>query len=94
MLANPLATLVTHGQETVIERNGNLTHHEDCPLVLLQNTLNSFVFAAQSHSDFPFCGGALGLFNYDFGRRFENLPLAAEQNLTTQDMAVVLMTGR
>jgi para-aminobenzoate synthetase component 1 len=88
MVANPLATLVTRGQETIIERDGNLSHHEDCPLELLQNTLNSFGFLAQSQSDFPFCGGALGLFGYDLGRRFETLPVTTEQDLTTPDMAV------
>lgn len=88
MVANPRATLVTRGQETIIECDGNLSHHDDCPLELLQNTLNSFGFATQPRSDFPFCGGALGLFGYDLGRRLEKLPVTAEQELTTPDMAV------
>ncbi|HEY3983789.1 aminodeoxychorismate synthase component 1 [Cedecea sp.] len=88
MVANPLATLVTRGQETVIERDGNLTYHEDCPLGLLQQTLDSYALPATPDPDLPFCGGALGLFGYDLGRRLEKLPATTKQDLTTPDMAV------
>ncbi|PND89629.1 aminodeoxychorismate synthase component I, partial [Escherichia coli] len=36
----------------------------------------------------PFQGGALGLFGYDLGRRFESLPEIAEQDIVLPDMAV------
>lgn len=88
MVAQPLATVITRGQETVIERNGHLTRHEGCPLELLQNTLHSFDLATPPDVDIPFCGGALGLFSYDLGRQLEKLPSTATQDLTTPDMAV------
>ncbi|WP_126355905.1 aminodeoxychorismate synthase component 1 [Cedecea lapagei] len=88
MVADPLATLVTRGRETVIERDGQVTHHVESPLELLQKTLDSVGLAPKPHSDLPFCGGALGLFGYDLGRWFEKLPATAEQDLTTPDMAV------
>ncbi|NIF47011.1 aminodeoxychorismate synthase component 1 [Enterobacter sp. Ap-1006] len=88
MVAGPLATLVTRGQETVIERHGLSSRHNECPLELLQQTLDSFDLATTSTNDIPFCGGALGLFSYDLGRRFEKIPATAEQDLTTPDMAV------
>lgn len=88
MVASPLATLVTRGQETVIERDGLSSRHGECPLELLQQTLDSFDLTTPPNDDIPFCGGALGLFSYDLGRRFEKLPATAEQDLTTPDMAV------
>jgi para-aminobenzoate synthetase component 1 len=36
----------------------------------------------------PFIGGALGLFGYDLGRRFERLPAVAQQDIQVPDMAV------
>ncbi|HCI6414034.1 TPA: aminodeoxychorismate synthase component 1, partial [Klebsiella quasipneumoniae subsp. quasipneumoniae] len=38
--------------------------------------------------DLPFLGGALGLFGYDLGRRFERLPAAAQADIALPDMAV------
>lgn len=38
----------------------------------------------------PFCGGALGYFAYDLGRRFETLPTVAAVDVDTPDMAIGL----
>ncbi|MBU4680802.1 aminodeoxychorismate synthase component 1 [Cedecea davisae] len=88
MVAEPLATLVTRGQQTVIEQHGSTTTHEDCPLTLLQKMLDGFGLKAQPRPDIPFCGGALGLLGYDLGRRFEKLPTTSAQDLSTPDMAM------
>ncbi len=40
------------------------------------------------NEDLPFQGGALGLFGYDLGRRFESLPEIAQQDIVLPDMAV------
>ncbi len=40
--------------------------------------------------DLPFQGGALGLFGYDLGRRFETLPEHAQADIPLPDMAVGL----
>lgn len=89
LVADPVATLVTEGEltritrETVIESSG-------CPLSLLQQTLDELDLPADSHPDLPFQGGALGLFGYDLGRRFETLPQQAVRDISLPDMAVGL----
>lgn len=89
LVADPVATLVTEGEltritrETVIESSG-------CPLSLLQQTLDELDLPADSHPDLPFQGGALGLFGYDLGRRFETLPQQAVDDISLPDMAVGL----
>ena len=45
-------------------------------------------FTPQPHDDLPFLGGALGLFGYDLGRRFERLPSHAQADIALADMAV------
>jgi len=88
MVAEPLATLVTREQTTHITRDGIVEVSEKCPLTLLQSTLDSYGLTCAPATDLPFCGGALGLFGYDLGRRFETLPERAEKSLHTPDMAV------
>ena len=89
LVADPVATLVTESEltritrETVIESSG-------CPLSLLQQTLDELGLPADSHPDLPFQGGALGLFGYDLGRRFETLPQQAVDDISLPDMAVGL----
>ena len=90
MVADPLVTLTTRGMQTVIEQNAIRRVSEDDPLTLLQQQLTACGLQAQQQDDLPFQGGALGLFGYDLGRRFERLPSTAEQQLTTADMAVGL----
>jgi para-aminobenzoate synthetase component 1 len=41
-----------------------------------------------AHPHLPFLGGALGLFGYDLGRRFESLPAHAVADIVLPDMAV------
>lgn len=88
MVADPLVTLTTRGMQTVIEQDGIRCVSEDDPLTLLQQQLTACGLQAQQQDDLPFQGGALGLFGYDLGRRFERLPSTAEQQLTTADMAI------
>lgn len=88
MVADPLATLVTREKITQITRNGVVERSAECPLTLLQNTLDSYGLSCEPQADYPFCGGAIGLLGYDLGRHFETLPEQAEKNLHTPDMAV------
>lgn len=85
LVADPLETLTTHGEATTL--NGSEISQED-PLQLLQQCLDAYPFRCEPHADLPFQGGALGLFGYDLGRRFEKLPTIAEQDITLADMAV------
>ncbi|KGT95724.1 aminodeoxychorismate synthase [Erwinia typographi] len=88
MVADPQTTLTTQGSVTRIQRGDSVESSGEDPLSLLERALKQSGLAAQEHPDFPFQGGALGLFGYDLGRRFEQLPCLAKQDLKTPDMAV------
>lgn len=88
MVAEPRATLITKGKSTHITQDGMVTSSDDCPLTLLQKTLDNCGLSCVPQADYPFCGGALGLLGYDLGRRFETLPEQAEHSLHTPDMAM------
>ncbi|WP_075181967.1 aminodeoxychorismate synthase component 1 [Pantoea sp. 1.19] len=90
MVADPRVTLTTRGSETVIDRGGDRRRDAGDPLALLQAELEALGLQATPHEDLPFQGGALGLFGYDLGRRFEQLPALAEADLHTPDLAVGL----
>lgn len=88
LTADPRVTLVTQGEITRVEgADGSFTSVED-PLRLVQQQCDALGLAPASRDDLPFQGGALGLFGYDLGRRFETLPQQAVCDLTTPDMAV------
>lgn len=87
--ADPLATLETRGPLTQIRHAERITQHEEDPLALLASTQQVLLGPLdQEQSDLPFIGGALGLFGYDLGRRFERLPARAEADVRVPDMAV------
>jgi len=88
MVADPLRTLTTVGETTRIADAQSVVESNDDPLILLQDTLKACGLEAEENSNLPFQGGALGLFGYDLGRRFEKLPQQAEQDLQTPDLAV------
>ena len=92
--AEPLATLVTQGAETAIEYQGLRHTSPDSPFALLkhwQDKLIGDVTLPLGFEQLPFCGGALGLFSYDLGRRLERIPSLAINELSTPDMAVALV---
>ena len=89
--AQPVATLVTRGENTVISHADGTDHSGDCPFALLktwQQRLLGEVTLPEEYAHLPFAGGALGLFGYDLGRRLERIPEQAVNELTTPDMAV------
>ena len=86
--ADPVMTLSTIGKTTRISDGDNLRHSHRDPLTLLQEALQTLPEVTSSLPDLPFTGGALGLFGYDLGRRFEQLPETAVSELHTADMAV------
>lgn len=88
MVADPQTTLITEGDITRIEHNDGVETSDEDPLTLLDNALKKSGLQATEQADYPFQGGALGLFGYDLGRRFEQLPQLAQKELNTPDMAV------
>ncbi|MBJ3813743.1 aminodeoxychorismate synthase component 1 [Shimwellia pseudoproteus] len=90
IVADPVTTLTTRGDTTeIVSRHQRETSCDD-PLALVQQALDALGVDPAPHADLPFLGGALGLFGYDLGRRFERLPHQAVADLTTPDMAIGL----
>lgn len=88
LVAQPRTTLVTRGDTTTITKGSHETTSTRDPLTLLQAELDACAFTPSPVADLPFIGGALGLFGYDLGRRFETLPAHAQQDIDVPDMAV------
>lgn len=88
LTADPRATLVTQGELTRITDASGTIDSRDDPLRLLQQQCDALGVTPVADEALPFQGGALGLFGYDLGRRFEQLPQQAQSDLTTPDMAV------
>ncbi|MFB2710575.1 aminodeoxychorismate synthase component I [Aeromonas veronii] len=87
--ADPLATLETRGEVTTLRVGANISKHHEDPLALLAHTQQQLLGELElCVTRLPFIGGALGLFGYDLGRRFERLPVQAAADIAVPDMAV------
>ena len=85
--AEPLCTLVTHGEITEITCNGAILRSTENPFDLLKQQLALFP-GFTLEQDLPFNGGAIGYFSYDLARRLEDLPTSAEDAEHIAEMAV------
>ncbi|ODS11587.1 aminodeoxychorismate synthase component 1 [Vibrio scophthalmi] len=88
LVANPLVTLTTFGETTVITEQDKQTRSEQDPFHLIEQIQQTHLGACDYDGDLPFVGGALGYFSYDLGRRVESIPALAEHDLSSPDMAV------
>ncbi|MBL4942051.1 MAG: aminodeoxychorismate synthase component I [Colwellia sp.] len=91
MVWQPEATLCTYGDKTSVNFTtcGETYSSEEDPLTLLEKVQAQILTPLEpSPQKLPFLGGALGYFAYDLGRRFEKLPIQAEQDINLPDMAV------
>ena len=88
IVAQPCTTLVTRGDITVVSDADKTESFSDDPLSLLHKALADCPFSDTPLPDLPFIGGAVGLWGYDLGRRFENLPQRALHDISVPDMAV------
>jgi para-aminobenzoate synthetase component I len=70
LVARPIATLVTKGQQTKIFEHESESVFEEDPFLLLNTLLSRY--KAQDVG-VPFAGGAMGYFAYDLGQRLEKI---------------------
>jgi para-aminobenzoate synthetase component 1 len=82
--AQPSSLLQTRGAMTTIRENGSEAESTLDPFDLIAERLNSN--CEQAPRDLPFCGGAMGYFSYDLGRRIETLPEIARRDIKLPDM--------
>ncbi|MDG1731892.1 MAG: aminodeoxychorismate synthase component I [Thalassotalea sp.] len=91
MVFDPIVTLKTAITSTRIywTNTDQLEISSEDPLLLIKQ-LQSKIFPGQitENDDIPFCGGAVGYFSYDLGRRFEKLPSTSVIDIGLPDMAV------
>ncbi|WP_192456618.1 aminodeoxychorismate synthase component 1 [Musicola keenii] len=90
LVADPIATLQTREESTEIAAGAECHQRADDPFALLQQQIDALGVNVDPHPDYPFQGGALGVFGYDLGRRVETLPTLAERDISLPDMAVGL----
>ena len=86
IVARPEVAFTTFGDVTHIQHeNGQSTESTEDPFLLLKEYLGENV---SNLSGLPFCGGALGYFAYDLGRRVEMIPETAKHDIAMPDMAI------
>lgn len=84
--ARPVKTLVTYADKTFItSRDGAQELSTEDPFQLLKQHLGPRL---ENLTGLPFCGGALGYFAYDLGRRIEHIPEHAIHDIPAPDMAI------
>ncbi|MCG7910958.1 MAG: aminodeoxychorismate synthase component I [Candidatus Thiodiazotropha taylori] len=84
--ADPQTVLITRGEQTRIVTSGDsMRLSTEDPFQLLSESLGPI---QQSVEGLPFCGGAIGYFGYDLGRRLERVPSLAEDIEKLPEMAV------
>ncbi|HEY7841881.1 MAG TPA: aminodeoxychorismate synthase component I [Gammaproteobacteria bacterium] len=83
--ARPRTTLLTTGAETLITSGDVTSRSTRDPFALVREALGP---VTQNLSGIPFCGGALGYFAYDLGRRIESLPATAQRDVDLPEMAI------
>lgn len=85
LCAQPVATLVTHGEETEITDVAGTRRSSDDPFTLLRQQLGE---PATAIPGIPFSGGALGYWGYDLARRMMALPAQAQDSQCLPDMSI------
>lgn len=85
LVAQPVATLVTHGERTEIRDNHARPDTDADPFGLVRELLGK---PAAPLPDIPFAGGALGYWSYDLARRYCQLPEAAHDAEHLPEMAI------
>ncbi|CAH0539584.1 aminodeoxychorismate synthase component I [Vibrio marisflavi] len=90
LVAQPIAKITTRGESSFVVTANDEYQTEQDPFELLDSLQQQYLPQVQCDSELPFVGGSLGYFSYDLGRRIENMPELASDELSTPDMAVGL----
>lgn len=92
--ADPVCTLLTHGDTTEITEGGASTTSAADPFDLVKRYLGLFSQAGadDDFDELPFNGGAIGYFSYDLARRLERLPVIADDAEGIAEMAIGIYT--
>ncbi|OIQ26797.1 MAG: aminodeoxychorismate synthase, component I [Vibrio sp. MedPE-SWchi] len=102
VVANPIVTLTTKSTSTRVTTPEGIFDSNDDPFELLTTLQSQYlpdvenlsdILSLSSETDYqdtPFVGGAVGYFAYDLGRRVEDLPNLARNDIDVPDMAVGL----
>ncbi|MEN8130420.1 MAG: aminodeoxychorismate synthase component I [Pseudomonadota bacterium] len=83
--ARPTAVLLTRGGFTELHTRTGTEYSSEDPFDLVRRSLQP---QAPVVPGVPFCGGAIGYFGYDLGRRLERLPQLAEDDEHLPEMAI------
>lgn len=84
--AAPATVLTTNGLNTrIVHADNSTTESAESPFQLLQQHLPALVKAPK---EVPFCGGAIGYFGYDLGRRLEQLPEIAVRDIELPELCI------
>jgi para-aminobenzoate synthetase component 1 len=86
IVARPFCRISTTAETTSISDDTGTHLSDENPFLILQQQLAQF--PKQAISDLPFCGGALGYFAYDLGRRIEEMPSNAANLENIPDMLI------
>ncbi|MGR9046654.1 MAG: aminodeoxychorismate synthase component I [Gammaproteobacteria bacterium] len=85
LAADPVCTLLTHGEVTEITTEGVTITSDKNPFELVKQRL---IPGMPVLDGLPFNGGAIGYFGYDLARRLEKLPSISEDAEHIAEMAV------
>ena len=83
--AEPFITIETFATESRISTQTEQIISTEDPFQLLRQYLGK---VEENLTGLPFCGGAMGYFAYDLGRRTESLPEIAKHDIAIPEMAV------
>ena len=81
----PVCTLLTFGDTTLINQGGKDSFSLEDPFKLIKQHLGTTL---ASLDDLPFNGGAIGYFAYDLARRIEKIPIIAQDQEQIPDLAI------